>query len=528
MPGVLAAIGAKPLQIPTPRGWRQAKQMGQDWIDCTYAELQSILDFGVVVPLAREAIPDGANIIGSQFVYKAKYHRDGSLDKHKSRLVARGDQMIAGMDYTETFAPVSDLTTIRALLSTSLAHNMTPRHVDVKCAFLNSTLNEEVYIRLPDDFTVEGKGYGRAVKSIYGLKQAAHDWYETQHRFLMSYDSRLQRSDVDPCLYHLTDGDLRVCISTHVDDYIISSTSDQWYEDFAIAFGTAFEITELGVVSHLLQMSVDWDDGETCKLGQERQIMELAHEYGLVDAKPVQTPMAPGLQLPREATCDSTLPYRSLLGSLLWLARNSRPDVYYHVLYLSQFSSCYGAEHYKALKRVLKYLISTSHYRLTYSKPGESTPVIEAYCDSDWAGDESDRKSVSGGLTFLFGNLVSWGSRKQKTVALSSCEAEYMAITEEMKDILYLTHLMEPIVELSYPVTLHIDNMGAGYMAQNAINNQRTKHIDIRYHFIRQHIQDGKVELFYIDTKDNIADCMTKSLTPEIYVRLTRKFMDSG
>ena len=151
---------------------------------------------------------------------------------------------------------------------------------------------------------------------------------------------------------------------------------------------------------------------------------------------------------------------------------------------------------------------------------------MESYCDSDWASDIYDKLSVSGGLSFLFGNLVAWTSRKQKSTALSSCEAEYMAMTEEMKSILHLAHLMEPITGLTYPVSLHIDNQGAGYMAQNAVNNQRTKHIDIRYHFIRQHIRDGLVELFYIATKDNIADCMTKSLGPEDYIRLIRRFMD--
>jgi len=532
-PGVLASIAVRPGQMPIPQSWRQAQQLGQHWVDCTHAEMQSILDFGVLMPVDREDIPEGANIIGSHFVYDHKLNADGSTDKFKARLVARGDLMHDGVDYHETFAHVSDLSTVRVVLSTSMAYGMTPRHVDVKCAFLNSTLSEEVYMRLPQGFDIEGKRFCKCIKSIYGLKQAAHDWYELQDSFLVgpqAFDSRMQRSESDPCLYHFEDGDLRVMISTHVDDYVVSTNSDEWYSEFVTAFGAKFQIKELGVVNHLLKMSVDWSP-DVCRLGQELQIAELVEKYGLTTAKPVHTPMETGLHLPRPDTCTSTLPYRQLCGSLLWIARNTRPDIYYHVIYLSQFSSCYGEEHFKALKRVLRYLSTTRHYILEYTRPDMDLSLgaeIEGFCDSDWAGEPSDRVSVSGGLTFLFGNLVSWSTRKQKTIALSSCEAEYMAMTDEMKDLLHVSQMMEPICGVRYPVSLNIDNQGAGYMAQNSINNQRTKHIDIRYHFIRHHIKAGTIELFYVETKSNVSDAMTKSLPVDDFLRHVKKIMYTG
>ena len=294
---IAAAIGARPSQQETPTTWKRAQELGENWVECTWDEIQSYIDFGVIEPLDKEDIPKGCNITGSRFVYKLKLKADGSVDKYKARLVIKGFTQVKGLDYEETFAPVSDLMTVRIVLLICLHYGLIPHHVDVKCAFLNSTLKEEVYVRLPEDFGIGGKRYGRLKKSVYGLKQAAHDWFELQHSFLMTYDmvydettgemvSRIQQSASDPCLYYLMDGDLMVIISTHVDDYVIGSSSDQWYQDFVAAFGAAFEITDMGVVSHLLQMSVDWSP-DSVKLGQQRQIEELLEKYDLIDFKTV-------------------------------------------------------------------------------------------------------------------------------------------------------------------------------------------------------------------------------------------------
>ena len=340
--------------------------------------------------------------------------------------------------------------------------------------------------------------------------------------------SRIQQSASDPCLYYLMDGDLMVIISTHVDDYVIGSSSDQWYQDFVAAFGAAFEITDMGVVSHLLQMSVDWSP-DSVKLGQQRQIEELLEKYDMIDFRTVQTPMEESLDLPHMPNIITVLPYAALLGALLWFARTTRPDIYYSVIYLSRYTNSYGPEHYAALKRVLRYLGSTKHYRLRYVrdrswKPGDDM-YMKFYDDSDWAGDKGDRKSFSGVMGFVLGGLVLWTSKKQSTVALSSCEAEYYAITEAVKLMLHAYYMLTQMFVVLCPIPLMIDNVGAGYMAQNAINNKRTKHIDIRFHFIRQHIKNKLVELFYVETKLNIADIMTKALSPEAHIRLCKLFM---
>ena len=531
-PSIAAAIGARPMQEPTPRTWAQAQKMGEHWVHATWEEVQSYIDFGVIEPLDFSEIPQGKNIVDSKLIWKIKYNGDGTVDKYKARLVVRGFTEVYGEDYHETFAPVSQLVTVRMLLALCLNFSIRPHHVDVKCAFLNSVLKEEVYMRLPTGFSIGGKKYGKVLKSVYGLKQAAHDWYETQHDFIMTHDSRLQQSCSDPCLYYLVSDDLVVFISTHVDDYVIGSSSDLWYDQFIAAFGARFEITDMGVVEHVLQMTVDWT-ADTCSIGQERQITELLEKYDMRDHRPVQTPMEAGLYLfPCADSVLSSLPYRELLGALLWLARCTRPDIFYAIIYLARFSSCYGATHYKALKRVLRYVGSTSHYRLRFTRstsfmPSDLIPLL-LYTDSDWAGDPADRKSVSGVMGYVLGCLVCWDSKKQKTVALSSCESEYYAITDGAKWALHLIDLVGQMLPVDVPVAMHIDNVGAGYMSQNAINNQRTKHIDIRYHFIRHLLKIGVLELFYVDTKLNVSDVMTKPLSPEVFTRRVCTFMHTS
>ena len=238
------------------------------------------------------------------------------------------------------------------------------------------------------------------------------------------------------------------------------------------------------------------------ELGQERHIDELVKKFNLVGHKPVYSPMDSKINLEPSTNSNCTLPYRELLGALLWITRCTRPDIYYSVVYLSKFASSYDESHYKALTRVLKYISTTRNLRLAFDKvtpDGISASDVyevglEWFSDSDWAGDASDRKSVSGAIGFLCGSPISWLSKKQHTVALSSCEAEYYAITEATKDILHAEQMIGEIVPVKQPVDLFIDNQGAGYMSQNAVNNKRTKHIDIRYRFVQHFIKNVRVE----------------------------------
>lgn len=198
----------------------------------------------------------------------------------------------------------------------------------------------------------------------------------------------------------------------------------------------------------------------------------------------------------------------------------------YAVIYLAKFASCYDSQHFKAAKRVLRYLVATVDHKLTYhQQPKADKLKIITYTDSDWAGDHSDRKSVSGSVVFLNGCAISWNCKKQTTVALSSVEAEYMALSDATRDTLYVRNVLTEFFKLVLPIVMNMDNIGAGHIAENDVNNKLTKHIDIRHHFVRHYIKEKVIELFYVPTADNVSDVFTKALGPETFTRLVRMIL---
>ena len=241
------------------------------------------------------------------------------------------------------------------------------------------------------------------------------------------------------------DGDFIAMISTHVDDYIIATNDDNYYKKFMEEFGKKFTVTELGVLDHILQIGVQWSaDRKKVELSQERHIRELAEAHGLQDCKPISTPMEKDLHLEPAKECNAALPYRSIIGSLLWIARATRPDILYAVIYLARFSSCYDNTHFVAAKRIVRYLMSTLSTKLTYHKQEDKEINLIVYSDSDWASDKNDRKSFAGNVVYLNKCHVSWGCKKQITVALSSTEAEYMAMSDCSRENLYVQGAAPP------------------------------------------------------------------------------------
>ena len=225
-------------------------------------------------------------------------------------------------------------------------------------------------------------------------------------------------------------------------------------------------------------------------MSQTRYITELATKYGVLDSKPKDTPLEVNLKLTKEETADTAYPFRALLGSLLWVSRATRPDIAFAVNYVSGFANAYGDIHYKALIRMLTYLYHTRDRELVFAKAPSDTHIgIKAFSDSDWAGDIVDRKSYTGSAVYVGNSLISWTSKKQPIVSLSSCEAEYIAAAETVKSILSVRSIIKELTTLNEPIELYLDNTGAAAIAQKDLNNQRTKHIDVRYHFIREWVQ---------------------------------------
>jgi hypothetical protein len=396
----------------------------------------------------------------------------------------------------------------------------------VKTAFLNSDLKHEIYIEFPEGFkTAEGFEHARLLKSIYGLKQAAHDWAEVSDSFIKNYDNCFTRSSIEPCMYYILTSKRIVIILVHVDDYLIASNDQKYVKNFVQAFQDKFGVNVLGKLAHFLQIAIETSK-DTITLSQQRFIEELAERYHLNEIKDVHTPMDPTIKLLKEPELTEIHPYRNLLGSLMWLSRGTRPDIAFSVAYLSQFAISYSSEHFKALKRVLKYVITTKDKKLTFVR---ATPqpkiIVHSYTDSDWATDIVDRKSYSGSTVFVNGNLISWQSKKQKTVSTSSCEAEYVATSETVKCVLHLYYLLSEAFSVHTPVPVYLDNTGAAYLASNPVNNQRSKHIDIRVHHVRDWVKKKLIKIVKVPTADNTADLFTKALPRASHEKFTDQFL---
>ena len=411
--------------------------------------------------------------------------------------------------------------------------------MDVKSAFLNAKLAAAIYVKLPQGFEHKNCRYAKLLKSLYGLKQAARDWYQLQHKTLIQFDQRLRRSDVDPCLYFIVDltKHLIVLISVHVDDYIIATNQQHWRESFVKFLKRNFDITDLGQLQYALGVSMKWVSATRVELSQKKNILDLLLRLGLKDSKGSRTPCELRINIQPGIMNDNLpdVPYRSVVGELFWIARNTRPDIAFAVNYFARYNNCYNTTMYKGLLRVVRYLGATidqclifksrKHVSMQFEFKLEKTNSI-TYSDSDWAGDHQSRRSVSGGAIYFLDNFFDGFSIIQKTVALSSSEAELMALCENVKTVLGMYHLINPIFPLKLPLKICYDNKGSAFMAANPVNNKRTRHIDTKYKFIHQYIEQGLVALEYVPTQDNIADIFTKSLPAESHYNFAGMIMN--
>ncbi|CAL2234204.1 unnamed protein product [Prunus armeniaca] len=420
--------------------------------------------------------PSDKPVIGVKWVYKTKLNLDGSIQKHKARLVVKGYAQKPGIDFNETFAPVARLDTIRTLIALAAQKGWKLYQLDVKSAFLNGVLKEEVYVDQPDGFVTtnyEDKVY-KLKKALYGLKQAPRAWYEEINAYLVSCG--YVRSTSEATLYCKTKEDSRTLIvSIYVDD----------------------------IVYTVIQT------GSCIFINQKKYALTLLNKFGLKQCKPVSTPLVASEKLCKDDGSDPAdeSEYRQIVGSLLYLTA-TRP----YISLLARFMHCPTKKHYGMAKRVLRYIQGTIHFGIEYQNGKEA--VLIGYCDhSDWSGSQDDMRSTSG-YAFSFGSGVfSWASVKQHSVALSTAEAEYVSASEATTQAIWLRFVLEDFGELQANATpLMVDNTSAIAMTRNPVFHQKTKHINRRYHFIRDALQDGVVDLKHCKSEEQMADIFTKAL----------------
>ncbi|KAJ9560808.1 LOW QUALITY PROTEIN: hypothetical protein OSB04_005968 [Centaurea solstitialis] len=455
------------------------------WVSAMQEELAEFIRNNVWLLVPR---PRKRTIIGSKWIFRNKLDEIGTIIRNKARLVAQGYRQEEGIDYDETFAPVARLEAIRLFLAFAAHMNFTVYQMDIKNAFLNGKLNEEAYVAQPPGF-VDPKFPDHVYKlnkALYGLKQAPRAWYDTLSTFLLS--KGFVRGKIDSTLFLKKYPKHILLVQIYVDDIIFGSTNPKLCEKFELLMKSEYKIS-----SNLKRESLS------------------TKKFDLTSCTPMKTPMAPPLSLDKDSKgkpVDVTL-YRGMIGSLLYLTA-SRPDIMYSTCLCARYQAEPKESHLTAVKRIFRYLKGTPNLGLWYSK--DSGFDLTAYSDSDFAGCKIDRKSTTGGCHLLGGKLVSWTSKKQNSVSTSTAEAEYVAAGICCAQVLWLRNQLQDYdIQLS-KIPIYCDNTSAIAIANNPVLHSKTKHIEVRYHFIRDHVMNGDIELHFVPTEYQLADLFTKPL----------------
>ncbi|CAM8935607.1 unnamed protein product [Rhodiola kirilowii] len=414
----------------------------------------------------------------------------GVVVRNKARMVVKGYNQQEGIDYDETFAPVARLEAIRLLIAYSTYHGFILQQMDVKTAFLNGVLKEEVYVSQTPGF--EDHTHPDHVhildKVLYGLKQAPRAWYERLSQFLLSHG--YDRGEVDKTLFLLKEGKDTLVVQVYVDDIIFGSTNPKLVKKFTDLMSSEFEMTMVGELKYFLGLQVAQREDGT-RIHQQKYVKEILKKFGMESAKTCATPMSPNDTLTKDESSprvDPTL-YRGMIGSLLYLTA-SRPDILFIVYDLCLF----------------------------YPRGGDLR--LAAYTDADYAGCKTDRKSMSGMAQYLGPCLISWASKKQSSIALSTAEAEYIVAAACCAQLLWIRQQLSDYGVITDCAKILCDNTSAINISKNRVQFSRTKHIEIRYHFLRDCVEKGTIEMEYCRTEEQIADIFTKALHRESYEKL--------
>eukprot|EP00873_Tetraselmis_striata_P006313 jgi/Tetstr1/426577/TSEL_016855.t1 len=511
-----AAFAAVTQGVDEPITLKQALSgpFKEQWAQAVESEFNSLEKQGTWVVCE---LPEERTAIPSKWVFKVKYNADGSIARFKARLVVQGCRQRHGIDYAETFAPTVKFTTIRVLFAIAVQYGWNIHQVDVDTAFLYAPVEEEIYMRPPpgyEQYDARGRPMVlRLLKSLYGLKQSPRNWHNTLHKFLVWYGFQQLKSD--PGAYVYWQGGQLICILVvYVDDMIFAFKDAVWAADFKTALGARFDIKDLGVCAWALGMAVerDWDNA-TLKVHQAKYIDDMVHKFNLADAYAVSTPAEVGADVPgSNKPLAAEMPYQALVGSLLYAMVATRPDIAEAVSKLCRVMAKPEERHWQAAKRVLRYLKGTKTLGLTFSG-GKADGLLHGYCDADWAGDVVSRRSTTGFVFMLCGAAVSWKSQLQATVALSTAEAEYMALCAAVCEALFLRELLRELCcAQSEATVIFEDNQSCIALTRNPMTHGRSKHIAIKYHFTREKVLSGEVAIEYCPTAQMVADALTKAL----------------
>jgi len=477
--------------------------------------------------------PTNANVVSSKWVFRIKKNAAGEIEKYKARLVARGFTQVHGVDYDKTYAPVARLASFRLVLAMANQNGWPADSFDFDSAYLNSVLQDDevIYLEQPPSISLDqskggGKGHGGSSrhvfqlhKALYRLKQSARSWYESLRKALEEIG--FKRTETDHGVFVKRWADERmVVIAVHVDDCLTAGSSQQLLDKFKKTVNGKYSMTNLGPCRWLLGIRIERDlKSRTIALSQHAYVDSILARFNFNDLKASAIPMDPSAPLLKsqspttlaEIAKMKNVPYREAVGSLMYAAMGTRPDIAFATSTVAQFFENPGQAHWEAVKRIFRYLKGTRDLSLVYGGKRED---LQGWVDADGASQEH-RRAISGYVFMVDGGAISWSSKKQELVTLSTTEAEYVAATHAAKEGMWLRALFGEVFPptcINKPTTIFGDNKSAIALAHTGQYHARTKHIDIRYHFIRYIVDAGSIKLIYCPTDEQTADTLTKAL----------------
>jgi len=485
------------------------------WASAMSEEISALMDNQAFDIVDR---PTSEKVLRSQWVLRKKYDADGNVSKFKARLVADGSVQKQGIDFEENYSPVVRLSSLRTLLAYAVENNLKAYALDFTLAYINGKLDKPVFMEIPKGFKghFDDNKVFLLKRSLYGLKDSGLVWYQTLDKKLKSMNFESLNSD--KCVYKFKSDTCEIILLLYVDDVIVLTNDKQQYLNVVSELSKSFKLKDLGKLSYCLGIQFSQTDN-SITMNQSKYINDLLVKFNMVDCKPVVSPMDPNCKFNNEL-CPQTeqemlqmknVPFRQLIGSLMYLSVAARPDITFAVNFLSQFNNAPGQQHWIAAKRILRYLKGTRDLGIVYKQTGDP---MTAYCDSDFANLHADKKSQSGFLFKFAGSAISWESKKQRSVALSTCESEFMALSECAKESIHQKNLLgelDPDLVKS-PITIFCDNQSAIKLMKNPTFHNKTKHIDIRYTFTRDLYEQKDIDILYISSENNCADILTKGL----------------
>ena len=512
-----------------PKQYKDAIKSSEakEWRTAMKDEMDSMEKLGVWKIVPR---PNGASVLKGRWVYKNKLGDNNQLIRRKARFVAKGYLQVHGRDYFETHSPVAKMKSVKLILSLVAQLDLELYQIDFDTAFLNADVEEDIYMEQPEGFhTGSPDMVCKLIKSIYGLKQASRNWNLEIDSFMKSIGYTPLISD--PCVYvKRTQSDRLIILSLYVDDTIAACDKKDisvWERDKK-AIADHYAIKDLGECEWILNMKVTRDRiNRTITLSQEAYIERIIREFGMENVRTASTPASIGdLYIPADGTDPQLLNakwklrYQSMVGALLYAANITRIDIAFIVGQLCRYTSSPCVHHMLAATHVFRYLKRTTAACLIFGLHQSRDPKplnVTAYSDANWGSDIETGKSNSGGLVRFNGDIISWYSKRQKSVAQSSAESEYMALAEIVKETLWYRFWIYEVFGKYICCDIKSDNTAAIDLSQNDSIHSRSKHINIRYHLVRDNVRKERISISWIGTKEQQADVLTKALGPALF-----------